>query len=174
MLDIKSFSHYKGRRYWNKNTWCSGFFEKNQRRSYQRSRLKLKRSWKTGKNQDKWFRFSLCYNDGSTKLFTISTSFWYFYNTSRWPETITLWKSKGLPWEIIRLLVAPVNSLAPKRKSIYSSKIEIEFKTSCFKVTRAIFTQRNVVNLFIYELYTWSRNLNTKFTSGDCFYGIWS
>ena len=40
------------------------------------------------------------------------------------------------------------------------------------KQDTATFTPRNVVKLFIvYELVTWSRDFNTKFTLGDCLFG---
>ena len=40
------------------------------------------------------------------------------------------------------------------------------------KQDKAIFTHGNVVNLFIdYGLDTWSRDLSTEFTIGDCFSG---
>ena len=43
---------------------------------------------------------------------------------------------------------------------------------NCLKQDRAIFTYRNVVNLFILcEIDTWSRDLNAKFKQGDCLFG---
>ena len=40
---------------------------------------------------------------------------------------------------------------------------------SWLKQDRATFTHRNSVNLyFVYELNTWSRDLNMDFTLGDC------
>ena len=44
-----------------------------------------------------------------------------------------------------------------------------QFKSS---ISSNIFLHKNVVNLFIsYTLGTWSRNLNTDFTLGNCLYG---
>ena len=40
------------------------------------------------------------------------------------------------------------------------------------EIKKTSFTHRNVVNLFIvYELDTWSRDLNTTITVGDCSMG---
>ena len=40
------------------------------------------------------------------------------------------------------------------------------------KRNKTTFTNRNVVNaIAVYELDTWSRTLNTKFTLGDCVFG---
>ena len=47
-----------------------------------------------------------------------------------------------------------------------------EFKGSCLKQDNATFTHRNLVNVFmVFELHTWSRDLDTKFTPGDCLIG---
>ena len=51
-------------------------------------------------------------------------------------------------------------------------KFTVEFKGSCLKQDKATFTYRKVVNLFIvYYIDTWSRDLNTKVTLGDCLFG---
>ena len=60
----------------------------------------------------------------------------------------------------------------PKPKWIYNSKIAVEFKGSYLKQDIGTFTNRNALNLFIaYELDTWLRNLNTKFTQRVCLFG---
>ena len=52
-----------------------------------------------------------------------------------------------------------------------NSRIRLEFKGSCLKQEEATFTPNNVVNVFIiYELKTWSQDLNTDFTLKDCFF----
>ena len=85
-------------------------------------------------------------------------------------ETIIAWKFKEFLDESIS--TAPGNSLAPKLKSIHSSKIAVEFKWSCLKQNKTTFTHINVVNLLvIYELSTWSRDLIANFTLGDCLVG---
>ena len=67
---------------------------------------------------------------------------------------------------------AECNSLAPKWKWINNSKIAVKFKESCLKQKKANFTHNNRVNLFIvYGLNTWSRYVNTDFTSGSCLFG---
>ena len=53
-----------------------------------------------------------------------------------------------------------------------NSRIRLEFKGSCLKQDRTTFIPNNVVNLFIvYELDTWSRDLNTDFSLKDCLFG---
>ena len=70
------------------------------------------------------------------------------------------------------MILTPGNSLAPKLKWIHSLKRSVEFRGSCLKHDKATFTNRNVINLFIfYELDTWLRDLYTNFTQGDCFFG---
>ena len=55
----------------------------------------------------------------------------------------------------------------------YSSRIELKVNGSCLKQEdKAAFTSKNMVNLFIvYELDTWSRDLNTEFFLKDCLFG---
>ena len=49
-----------------------------------------------------------------------------------------------------------------------NSRVRLKFKGSCLKQG----DKENVVNLFIvYELDTWSRDLNTEFTLKDCLFG---
>ena len=53
-----------------------------------------------------------------------------------------------------------------------NSRIKLEFKRSCLKQDKAPFTPNNVVNLYIvYELNTWSQDLNAEFTLKDCLFG---
>ena len=74
--------------------------------------------------------------------------------------------------EIIKSPTSPGNILTPKLKWVNNSKIAEEFKRSCLKQDKTTFTYRNVVNWFIvYELDTWCRDLNTKFTVGDYLFG---
>ena len=53
------------------------------------------------------------------------------------------------------------------------SKIRLKFEGRCSKQEyKAPFTPKNVVSLFtVYELNTWSRDLNTDFTLKDCLFG---
>ena len=53
-----------------------------------------------------------------------------------------------------------------------NSKTRLEFKGRCIKQGKATFTPKNVVIVFIiYELDTWSRDLNADFTLKDCLFG---
>ena len=55
------------------------------------------------------------------------------------------------------------NSLTPKLIFTENGIIAIEFKGSCLKQDKATFTDKNMVNLLIvYELDTWTRDLNTR------------
>ena len=50
--------------------------------------------------------------------------------------------------------------------------MRVEFKGSCLKQNKVTFTPRNLVTLsIVYELDTWSRDLNTDFTLTDCLFG---
>ena len=52
-----------------------------------------------------------------------------------------------------------------------NSRIRLEFKGSCLNQEEATFTPNSVVNVFIiYELNTWSQDLNTDFTLKNCFF----
>ena len=53
----------------------------------------------------------------------------------------------------------------------YNSRIKLKFR-SCWKQDKSTFTPNNVVNLFVvYELDTWSKDLNTDFTFKKMF--VW-
>ena len=48
----------------------------------------------------------------------------------------------------------------------------MDFKGFCLKQDGLSFLQKNVVNFYgSYELDTWSRDLNTDFTLGNCLFG---
>ena len=72
----------------------------------------------------------------------------------------------------MRLPVTTSTSLSPKL-AWYNSRIKLKFKGSCLKQEdKAAFAVKNVVNLFIvYELDTWSQDLNTEFTLKSCLFG---
>ena len=54
-----------------------------------------------------------------------------------------------------------------------NSRLRPELRRSCLKQSNAIFTTNNVVNLFIvYELDSWSQDLNTDFTLRDFLFGF--
>ena len=53
----------------------------------------------------------------------------------------------------------------------HNSKIAVESRRSCSEKGQAIFTQQNEINLFMdYKLDTWSRDLNTDSTLGECLF----
>ena len=106
------------------------------------------------------FDSSLFNNDGA-QLYLI---FQLIYKTvttfSGFPRTILEWESKGLSKKKLK---PPYKSLSPKLIS-YNSRIKLKIKGSGLK--------KNVVNLFIvYNLDTWSQDINTEFTLKNCLFG---
>ena len=84
-------------------------------------------------------------------------------------DSIVEWKSNRLSNEKIKPPTAANNSFSTKMRWINNSKLRVELKGSCLKQVKVTFTTKNVVNLFIvYELDTWSWDLNTDFTLKDC------
>ena len=85
------------------------------------------------------------------------------------PNTISEWESKWLPQEKINPPFTANQILSPQRVWMNNSRIRLQFKGSWLKHYKVTITPNNVVNLFIvYELDTWSRDLNTDFTLKDC------
>ena len=84
--------------------------------------------------------------------------------------SVSEWESKGLSNEIFTPPYTANKSLFPK---LIWNESRIRFKGSCLKQEdKTPFTPKNVVNIFIvYELNTWSRDLNTDFTLKDCLFG---
>ena len=55
---------------------------------------------------------------------------------------------------------------------INNSRIKLEFKVSFLKQGKAPFTPNNGVNVYIiYDLNTWSQDLNDEFTLKNCLFG---
>ena len=53
-----------------------------------------------------------------------------------------------------------------------NSRIRLEFKGSCLKEDKELFTPKNVLNLYIiYELHIWPQDLNAIFTLKDSLFG---
>ena len=68
-------------------------------------------------------------------------------------------------------LILDVN-LASKIISEYYNFREAKFRGICLKQESVSFLHKNIVNLHItYELHTWSKDLNTDFTLGNCLFG---
>ena len=88
-------------------------------------------------------------------------------------ETIIAYKSKVLSDESINPPTTLGNRFAPKLKQIYNSKIAVEPNGNCLKQDKAFFIHRHVVNLLIvYQLDTFSRDVNTKFVPRNCLFGV--
>ena len=85
------------------------------------------------------------------------------------PDTISEWESKGLLNEKFKPPHTANKSLSPTLVW-YNSRIKLKFKGSCLKQEdQATVNPKNVVNFFIvYELDSWSQDLNTNFTLGGC------
>ena len=85
-------------------------------------------------------------------------------------ETIVAWQSKVLSNEKTRPPTTSNNSLSPKQKRNYS-KIRVKFKGSCLKQDKVTITTRNAITLLIvYELDSWSQDLNADFTLKSCLF----
>ena len=70
------------------------------------------------------------------------------------------------------LLFTSDKSLSPILEWMNNSRIKLEFKESCLKQDKSLFTPNNVVNLYIvYELNVWSQDLNAELTLRDCMFG---
>ena len=77
-------------------------------------------------------------------------------------------KSKELSEESIRPFATADNIL-----KLMHSKIAVKFEGKWFKQDKLPFTDGNAVNIFVYELDIWSRELRTDFTLKDClFWGV--
>ena len=64
------------------------------------------------------------------------------------------------------------NSLSPSIKWYENSNFYLIFKGSCLKQKTTTFTPPNIIIFFVvYELDTWSRDLNSDFTLKDCLFG---
>ena len=64
------------------------------------------------------------------------------------------------------------NSLCPSIKWYGNSNSCLVFKGSCLKQKNATYTPPKRINFFIvYELDTWSPDLNSDFTLKDCLFG---
>ena len=91
--------------------------------------------------------------------------------TAGFTDTIVKWESKGLSNENIKHYITSNHNLSAKLQWMNNLRTRTEFKGSCLKQNRGTFTPRNVVILFIvYELNTWSRDLNAGFTLKDCLF----
>ena len=84
-------------------------------------------------------------------------------------DTISEWESKGLSNEKFKPPYT-ANKILSAKLMWYNSRIKLKFKGSSFKQEdNTAYTPKNMVNLFIvYELDTWSPDLNTEFTIKDC------
>ena len=79
--------------------------------------------------------------------------------------------SKGMSEESIKNPSTSGNSFAPKRNTDYQSS-KVKFNGNCLKQDRVSILHKSVVNWFTtYKLDTWSRDLNTYLTIGNCLFG---
>ena len=68
-----------------------------------------------------------------------------------------MWKSKGLPDEIIKPPTSSDNSLAPAL-SYFGNKTRVKFDGSCLKQDKITFIHGKIVNICIaYEINLWDR-----------------
>ena len=63
-------------------------------------------------------------------------------------------------------------SFYPEVTSLFNCNYDLEFKEVCLEQNSMSFLHKNLVNLYIiYELDTWSNDLNADFTRGSCLNG---
>ena len=80
--------------------------------------------------------------------------------------------SKGLSTKKLTTPFTTDNIPTPTIKVDDDSKFCLIFKGSCLEQKHATYTPWNRIYFFIvYELDTWSRNLNFDFTLNDCSFG---
>ena len=87
-------------------------------------------------------------------------------------DAISEWESKRLSNEKSMCGYIANVSVCPELIWMNNTRIRLKFKGSCLKQEdKSPFTPKNVVNLFnVYELDTWSGDLNTDFTLKSCFF----
>ena len=79
--------------------------------------------------------------------------------------------SKGMSEESIKNPSTSGNSFAPKRNTDYPLS-KVKFSGNYLKQDRVSILHKSVVNWFTtYKLDTWSRDLNTYLTIGNCLFG---
>ena len=84
-------------------------------------------------------------------------------------EKIVSWKSKVLSTGKLTTPTTTDNSLSPSIKWYGNSNFCLVFKGSCLKSKNGNYTHPSGIMFFIvYELDTWSRDLNSDFTLKDC------
>ena len=82
------------------------------------------------------------------------------------------WKFKDLPTEKLITPTTTDNSLSLTIKWHANSNFCLVLKGSCLKHKNATYTPPNGIKFFIvYELDTWSGDLNTDFILKDCLFG---
>ena len=84
---------------------------------------------------------------------------------------ISLWKTKGLSDEIIKLLISFDKSLAPGLSYI-GNKTRVKFDRSCLKQDKITFTHKTPVNIYIvYEIGLWNYVDSSDPTLGNSLFG---
>ena len=87
-------------------------------------------------------------------------------------EKVISWKCKGLSTEKLATPTTTDNTHSPSIKWYKNSNFCLIFKGSCLKPKNATFTSSDIINYFVvYELDTWSRDLNSYFTLKGCLFG---
>ena len=88
-------------------------------------------------------------------------------------EKVVSWKSKGLSAENVTIPTTAGNSLSPSIKWYRNANFCLVFKGGCLKQKAVDFNPPNKIDFFIvYELDTWSQDLNSDFPLKDCL--LWS
>ena len=91
--------------------------------------------------------------------------------SSNTPKILS-WKSTGISEESIKNQPTADISFIPKLIDNYLIR-KVKFNANCLRQDSISSIHKNVVNLYtLYELDTWSRDLNIDFTLGNCLFGV--
>ena len=100
-------------------------------------------------------------NDGA-QLYSILQPLYYTLKILDDTKKVVSWKSKGLPTEKLTTSTTADNIFSPWIRCYEDSNFYLIFKARGFKQRSTTFTPSNVIIYFIiYELDTWSRELNS-------------
>ena len=111
------------------------------------------------------------FNDGA-QLYLIFQTLYYTFKRLGDIEEVISWKSKDLLNEKLNTLTTNDNSLSPSINWYGDSNYCLLFKGSYLKQKNAPYTSPNRIDFFIvYQLDTWSWDLNCDFALKDCLFG---
>ena len=104
-------------------------------------------------------------------MLNTSTTLLYFKKLTGTKKFVS-WKSKSLLSESVAIPITADNSLSPTFKWYRNSNFCFVFKGNYLKQDEATFTSPNIIHFsIVYELDTWSQDLDADFTLKVCLFG---